>query len=225
MVKGLFDGKGFEKLQYKPLMPRYYTSEYKSYIEEETKLLKKNLRGIGSKHKILEAGVGIGRLIPIIAPLAKEFVGIDNSRFMLDKAKKVGSKFPNVRIIEGDLEKVSSLFPPNYFDFTLLLWNTLGNISDETKVMRGLSKITKKRIFVTVHLKGKIKERERWCKKIGQKILKIDVENEIFYFEGNIKSKAYNFEDINEIAKKSRWVVKAEGILGGAVLSVELSKN
>ncbi len=221
MKEGLFDNKGFEGEEFRPLIPKYYTLKYKNYIKEETNLLKKKLIGT---NRVLEAGVGIGRLIPEIAPIVKEFVGIDNSGFMIKKSKETGSRFSNVSIIKGNLEDVSSKFPPKYFDFSLLLWNTLGNVKDEVLVLKEVSKVTKESIIITVHQKGKVEERKKWYKAVGIKILKIDEKNETFYFEGEVKSKSYSLEEIRKLAKRSNLQVKDSRVLGDVVLFVELSK-
>ena len=95
MSEGFFEGKKYQDGKFKGLIPKYYPKKYKSYIKDETKLLKQKLNGV---NRVLEAGVGIGRLIPAIAPLVKEFVGIDNSHFMLKESIKVARNYSNVRI-------------------------------------------------------------------------------------------------------------------------------
>ena len=78
-----FEGSDFEGTEFKALMPKYYPPKYQEYIREETELLKSRVKG---SNRILEAGVGIGRLIPELAPLVKEFVGIDNADLMIKKS-------------------------------------------------------------------------------------------------------------------------------------------
>lgn len=41
---------------------------------------------------------------------------------MLKKSKMIAKEFSNVKIIKGDLENLSKLFPPKYFDFSLCVW-------------------------------------------------------------------------------------------------------
>ncbi|HLC52139.1 MAG TPA: methyltransferase domain-containing protein [Candidatus Nanoarchaeia archaeon] len=220
-MTGLFNNKGFENQEYRPLIPKYYTLEYKNYIKEESRLLINKLKG---PYRILEAGVGIGRMIPKIAPIVKEFFGVDNSEFMVKTSKEVGSKFTNVKIVKGDLEHLAELFPSKFFDFSLLLWNTLGNVKDEVVVLKELSKMTKKSIIITVHLKGKMENRKRWYQKVGINIIKIDPKKEIFYFDGNIRSKSYSLDSIKKLAKKSHLHLKDSKVIEDVVLWVELSK-
>ena len=191
--KKFFEGADFKGKEFKALTPKFYPPKYKKYINEETKLLKKHLSGT---NRILEAGVGIGRLIPILSPLVKEFVGVDHANLMLKKSKEVAKNFSNVKIIKGDLEKLNKIFPKNYFNNTLCVWNTLGNVKDEVKVLKQFGEITSKSIFLTVYKKGTLIDRANWYKTVGIKIRRIDKENEIFYSESGLKSKSYSLDEL-----------------------------
>ena len=222
MKDEFFEGKDFEGGEFKALMPKYYPPKYKQYIEEETELLKLKLKGA---NRILEAGVGIGRIIPDIAPIVKEFVGIDNADLMLKKSQEVANKFSNVKIIKGELENLSKLFPRKHFDFSLCVWNTLGNVKNEVQILKEIAQVTKKSIFITVYHKGTLEDRKNWYKTVGIKIFKVDEENEIFYSESGLKSKSYSLDEIEEIAKASNLQVKASRILGEVILWVELASQ
>lgn len=221
MRDGFFEGRDFEGGEFKALIPKYYPPKYKRYIEEETRLLKLKLK---RANRILEAGIGIGRLIPELAPIVKEFVGIDNADLMLKKSKEIAKNFTNVNIIKGNLENLSELFLPKYFDFSLCVWNTFGNLEDEVTVLKELAKVTSKSIFITVYHKGTLDDRKKWYKTVGVKISKIDEKNEIFYSESGLKSKSYSLEDIKEIAKASNLQIKDSRILAKVILWVELCK-
>ena len=222
MKENFFEGKDFTGTKFKALIPKYYPLQYQKYIAEETKLLQKRLGGAA---RILEAGVGIGRLIPALAPLVTGFVGIDNATLMLNEAQKIAKSYPNVKIIKSDLEKISSLFPVHYFDFSLCVWNTLGNVQDEVLVLRELSRVTAKSIFITVYRKGTITQRKRWYQKVGIKIAGVDLKKEIFYSESGLKSKSYSLIDIKELAKATNLQIKDFKILNGVMLFVELVKS
>jgi ubiquinone/menaquinone biosynthesis C-methylase UbiE len=118
MKKGFFEGQDFGSQKFKALMPEFYPTNYQEYIKQETILLKQKLAGVKT---VLEAGVGIGRIIPEIAPLVEEFVGIDNADLMLSEAQKQASKFPNVKIIKGYLESLSTIFPRNHFERSICI--------------------------------------------------------------------------------------------------------
>jgi len=216
-----FEGADFKDKEFMALMPKYYPVKYKKYIDEETRLFKKTVKGAD---RILEAGVGIGRLVPILSPLVKEFIGIDNAKLMLKRAKDVAKDFSNAKIIYGNLEKMGKLYPKNYFDYSLCIWNTLGNVKKEEQILKELAKVTSRGIIITVYKKGTIKDRENWYKTVGIKIKKINPENEIFYSLSGLKSKSYSVEDITEIAKKAQLKIKKVVNLNGVILYVELSK-
>lgn len=214
-----FEGADFKK-EFKALIPEYYPVKYKKYVLQEAGLLKKAVKGAS---KILEAGVGIGRLIPILSPLVNEFVGIDNADLMIRQARTIAIKFPNTKILRGNLESMSTLFSKNYFDFSLCVWNTLGNVKDEVKVLKELAGITKKNIIITVYKKGTSKDRENWYKTVGIRIKRIDRKNEIFYSESGLKSKSYNVNGIKKLAKLAGLKIKKLKDLNGVILYVELS--
>ena len=217
--KQFFEGKDFNNSPFKALIPIYYPWEYQKYINQETQLLKKKLKWTG---KILEAGVGIGRLIPELAPIVKEFVGIDNAARMLKESKKSAKEFLNVKIIQGNLEDLDKLFPKKYFDVSLCLWNTLGNIDNEVIVLKNLWKITKESIYITTYLKGTIKQRKIWYTTVGIEIDSIDTEHEIFYSKSGLKSKSYSREDIEKLAREAKLEIIDIKILNSLMIRVEL---
>jgi SAM-dependent methyltransferase len=221
MKEKFFEGKDFEGKEFKALIPKYYPRKYKQYIKEETKLLKYKIKG---SKRVLEAGIGIGRLIPELAPLVNEFVGIDNAKLMLKESNKVARNFKNVKIVKGNIEDISKIFKKNYFDFSLCVWNTLGNLKNEVKALKKLSFVTAKSIFVTVYLKNTLEERKNWYNAVGIDIYKMDRENEIFYSKSGLKSKSYSLEDLKKIAGKANLKIKKSKLLNKVILWVELTK-
>ena len=221
MKEGFFEGKDFGKGEFKALMPEHYPPKYQEYIKEETEFLQKKVKGA---KRILEAGVGTGRLIPRLAPIVDEFIGVDDADLMLKKSQEVAKKFSNVKIIKGELENLSNIFPEDYFDFSLCVWNTLGNVQDEVKILNEISRVTSKSIFITVYHKGTLEDRKNWYETVGVKISKVDEEKEIFYSESGLKSKSYCLEDIKKIANESNLKIKDFKIIAGVILWVELHK-
>ena len=126
--------------------------------------------------------------------------------------------------MQRDLENISKIFHKNYFDYSLCVWNTLGNVNEETKVLKELSKVTSKSIFITVYLKGTLGDRKNWYKTIGVKIEKVDEEKEIFYSKSGLKSKSYSLEDIQRIANKAGLKIKDSKLLNRVLLWAELFK-
>ncbi len=214
-----YESNDFKNSQFKPLNPAFYPPEYQEYIKAETELIKEQIAG----KVVLEAGVGIGRLISDLAPIAKEFVGVDNADLMLQESYKRAEGFSNVRLVKSDLENLSQNFPAKYFDISLCVWNTIGNVRDEVTVLSEIAKVTKEKIVVTLHLKGAIEKRKNWYKTVGLPMDKVDEENEIFYnTKSGLRSKAYSLQEITEIAQKAGLSVSDHKIFSGVVLYVEL---
>lgn len=212
-----FEGDDFKNSPFKALMPRYYPKKYQDYIIEEEALLKEKLNGIGT---LLEAGVGIGRLIPVLAPIVHEFTGLDSADLMIKEAKKIACQFPNVTLVKGAFENATKIFSEKYFDSSVCLWNTLGNVHDEVVVLDQFKKITKDRIFISVYLKGTLPDRIDWYKTIGIEIDCIDRENEIFYTKSGLRSKSFSLQDIESIASRSGLQITETRILSGVMLWV-----
>lgn len=215
-----FEGADFNNKPFKALMPQYYPAEYQEYISQEETLVISKLKGL---NKVLDAGVGIGRLIPKIAPIVGELIGIDNADLMINKAKDEANKFSNVKIIKADIENLSHLFAPKTFANSLCLWNTLGNVADEVAVLKELQKITSGNIYLTVYLKGTLSQRKNWYATLGVELENIDEVNEVVYTKSGLRSKAYNEEDIHFLAKNSGLKVEEILTLNQVMLWVQLS--
>jgi SAM-dependent methyltransferase len=221
MEENFFEGDSYAEGEFKGLIPKYYPEDYRNFAEEEVELLKSKLQGA---NKVLEAGVGIGRLIPPLAPLVKKFVGIDNAKFMVDKATDVAKDYSNAEILKGNLEDVSEDYTEDYFDYSLCMWNLLGNIKDPLTLLKDLKKVTKKSIFATVFYKGTLEKRINFYKSVDVNIVKIDKENETFFSEGHF-SKAFNEKDIRNLASEAGLIVKEIRIFSGVILWAEFVKE
>ncbi|MFA6994837.1 MAG: methyltransferase domain-containing protein [Patescibacteria group bacterium] len=221
-MSNFFEGEDFKNFPFKALIPEYYPLEYQEYIRQETKLLKEKVR---SAKRVLEAGVGIGRLIPEIAPLVSEFMGVDTARLMLEESIKIADNFSNVKIENVDLKNLNKFFSKKYFDFSLCVWNTLGNVEDEVMVLKELNKVTEKSIVITTYLKGTLENRKNWYKAVDIKIRHIDEKNEIFYSQSGLKSKAYSSEDVERLAYESGLKIIDSKILNRVMLWTELKAS
>jgi SAM-dependent methyltransferase len=217
-----FEGKDFKDGIFRALIPKYYPPEYQRYIEKETSALREKLAGAP---RVLEAGVGIGRLVPELAPIVGEFIGVDNAQLMLEKAQEQSAKFQNTKIQKVRLEKLSKTYPKNYFTHSLCIWNTLGNVNDEVTVLKELEKVTEGSIFVTVYLKGTLEQRKNWYRTVGVEIADIDGANEIFFSQSGLKSKSYSLEEIENLARRAGLQIAENRVLGGVILYVELKKR
>jgi len=217
-----FEGSDYKQQPFKGLIPSFYTEPYKRYIEEETELVKKVVLG---KRNILEAGVGIGRTIQFIAPCVEKMVGIDIADRMLDEAQEVAKQYSNVEIRKLAIETIGSEFSKGFFDVSLCLWNTLGNVDDEVAALRAINDVTNETIFVTVFFRGTLKLRKELYKAIGVEMDHVDEETETFYSKSGLRSRSYRIEDLEKIANEANLKVVNHGILGGVVLWVLLKKQ
>ena len=200
--------------------PAYYPDKYQCYLREETGLLQDKLRG---PNTVLDAGVGTGRLIPTLAPLVNRYVGIDNADSMVEAAQVIARAFENVDIKSGDLMNLEGLFPAHPFDYCFCVLNTLGNVADEAQVLRQLAGVTKKSVYLTVCLKGTVKDRREWYDMLG--ITYTFNADEVAYFEEGLRSKAYSLDDIARLAEASGLRVIDHRILGEVMLWTELSSS
>lgn len=216
-----FESSTYKDGIFKGLLPEYYPPKYKQYIHEEVALLKSKLNGA---RRILEAGVGIGRLIPELAPIVHEFIGIDNAQFMLNKSKEISSNYQNVKLVGEKIENLSNLYPEDFFDFSLCVWNTFGNLDDQVVALKELSRVTEKSLFITVFHKGTASDRLDFYKNVEVEVVDIDKENEIYYLKG-YTSRTFDADDITRLANKAGMRVLGSKILGGVMLWVELSKK
>lgn len=217
-----FEGEDFPGRPFKALMPKFYPPEYQEYIRQETVLIEEKLRGKG---KILEAGVGIGRLIPIIAPLVKEVIGIDKAGLMVEQSQEVSKAFNNVTIVKFELEKLTSVFPAGSFDATICAWNTLGNVEDEACVLRQFKQVTNGPVLISVFLKGILEQRKNWYKTVGIELDDVDEASETVYTTTGLKSKAYSLDELSKFAEEAGLFIKDSKVLNNLVLWAELGNK
>jgi ubiquinone/menaquinone biosynthesis C-methylase UbiE len=216
-----FEGKDFPGRPFKALMPQFYPEEYQEYIRLETELIKEKVAG---KQNLLEGGIGIGRLTPIISPIVGKMTGVDKAELMIEQAKQIALGYANVQVVKGDLEKLTELFPKKIFDVCVCAWNTLGNVQDEVKVLSQFREVTNGPIFITVFLKGTLEQRKNWYKTVGIVLDQIDETSQTVYTKTGLTSKAYSLEEIAELAKEVDLKIKDSKILNNLVLWVELGE-
>lgn len=196
-----------------------YPLAFRKYVSEEEQLIVSKVKGARS---VLDAGCGDGRIIPILAPLGCEIVAIDISPDFVEMASQSGNQVPNIRVLEMDMTGIEEEFGPKYFDYTLLLFNTLGNVENEVKVFRSLGTVTRRAIFVTVYLKGTVEARKEFYRSIGSPLEERIDSDETFYSKGGMVSKAYSKMDMETLVAKVGLKVKESKVLGGVMLWVEL---
>ena len=106
--------------------------EERNIDEGEEKILEKYLSGKG---KVLDLMCGTGRIAVHLAKLGFEVVGVDISREMITTAKKrMKEEGVEIKFVVEDAEKVT--LPEEYFDYVLILENSLEHIPSKKKRVR-----------------------------------------------------------------------------------------
>ncbi|MDF2545475.1 MAG: methyltransferase [Anaerosolibacter sp.] len=100
---------------------------YKNYERILDTVFDQSIKDKAPHSKILEIGVGTGNLAKRYLTSAFEFIGIDQSREMLNVAKQ---KFPNLRLRIGEFLKIP--YPNNYFDIIVSTY-AFHHLTDEEK--------------------------------------------------------------------------------------------
>ncbi|MCI8544721.1 MAG: class I SAM-dependent methyltransferase [Bacilli bacterium] len=106
---------------------RFYEifSRAEDYSKKLDLFFKKHIKG----RKILDAGCGSGKFLPLLERLVDEYVGIDLSEEQIKEAQKKINKKNSILQV-GDLEKLN--FLDASFDVVISSW-VLGTITDEMK--------------------------------------------------------------------------------------------
>lgn len=218
MAIDFFEGKDFNKEEFRPLNPKYYPKVYQDYIKEETEIVQKIVKG---SDRILDVGVGTGRMVPLYAPLVKEYIGIDNAKYMISQANKVAQQFSNVKILKEDIESLNKKFTKHYFDYSLILWNTLGNVKNEVVALNNLKEITKKSILVTTFHRGHWDKRKEWYKSVGIELDHVDEKTETVYSKSGLLSRSYQLDNFKRFAKEIGLRLKQHKLLSDVCIFVE----
>lgn len=140
----------YEKITgHRILNKKYWPRIFADYMSREIIWLKQN---IPKNSVIVDMGCGEGRHLKLLARTIKEGVGIDNSKTMYQKSKKNLSKYKNIKVFYEDATKTH--FKSNYFDITLCMNNTFGNLYEkQMKALKEMKRITKRngKIVISVH--------------------------------------------------------------------------
>jgi SAM-dependent methyltransferase len=120
--------------------PRYYTSTYAARIDDVTYYVDLAVRARG---RVLEYGVGNGRIALPIARHGLEIVGVDDSGPMLaDLRARLRTEPPDVRdrlrVVRGDMRRVRL---GQRFDLVIAAFNTVLHLYDRRDVERFLARV------------------------------------------------------------------------------------
>jgi len=86
------------------------------YNQEKFWATQPKIQGLTKDMIFLDFGCGIGRIVRTVAPLVKEYWGVDASKGMIEKAKDYHVDYDNVQFFVNNGSDLS-IFKDNTFDF------------------------------------------------------------------------------------------------------------
>jgi ubiquinone/menaquinone biosynthesis C-methylase UbiE len=126
----------------------------KKYVEQKHELDKFFEKLIVSyiqnkKLKILDACCGIGYVSNFLSQIspASKFLGIDQTDYIINEAKKLYQDKKNISFKTIDIYDMPALYP-KYFDITIN-WKTISWLPYYDQILKALFAITKKHIFIS----------------------------------------------------------------------------
>lgn len=120
----------------------YHTTGYQADIQEKA-LLQWLLSGFPRAHSLLEIGCGTGHFTRWFCEMCLQVVGLDLSRQMLDKARKLNS--PD--LLQGDALMLP--FPSRSFDLAVLI-TTLEFLPDPLKALSEALRVAQQGLILGV---------------------------------------------------------------------------
>jgi len=178
--------------------------EFRQYLQEEVILVERVSSG-----RVLDVGCGKGRVIQLIADKVESYTGVDVDEKVLENARKVAKSYSNATLVNKDARDIVSLFGEKYFDTVLCLFNTIGAMPEPKKVLEQISKVSKKKILITLAAKGQLNRRIKYYQALE---IEYSVNDKTETITSHVwgESKAYSFTDLEKIAKllKSKIIEK-----------------
>ena len=158
--------------------------EMQETFKEEFELLKE----ICKDKKVLDVGCGAGRPVDKLADYCKKVVCIDNSKELLEIAKKNLSKKENIEIFYMDAFNMG--FENNEFDVVYATYNLIGCVDSKGRLIEEMARLTKKGGTLIIFTWKRDEKTTEFLKKyysnLGFKIKNIDKEKTVinkFIFE------------------------------------------
>lgn len=162
------------------------TDEYRGWLSVELEEMGKNIH---QNAKVLEIGVGNGRVMDFLDNGYRKLIGIDIAD--ISKLKEKYKESNNIEIYEMDAERLE--FEDNFFDCAVVAYNTLGLMNNHEKVLNEIKRVVDDNgviLISTYELDENycLSERVKCFKKIGHDVkinkLQLDVSNGVasYYF-------------------------------------------
>lgn len=140
-----YDDPFFDYRQY------WQTREYEN--EADKLALKKFLALIPNKETIADIAAGFGRLTPVYAPLFKNCLLVDPSVKLLQEAKKLSRKYPNLTFKRTSVEKLP--LKANRLD-TILFIRIFHHLKNPQSVVEEFRRVLKPGGFLILEFANKI---------------------------------------------------------------------
>jgi len=120
--------------------------DQKNHLQKPEVTVLDLLRNKLPKMRMLDIGIGTGRTTVHFASLAKEYIGVDYSNYMIKVCRKRLQNFPsNVTFKVADA-RAMTFFEDGYFDFVLFSFNGIDYVehNERLKILQEIHRITKK---------------------------------------------------------------------------------
>ncbi|MBU0530652.1 MAG: class I SAM-dependent methyltransferase [Candidatus Aenigmatarchaeota archaeon] len=197
-----------------------YPDIHQRFLEKEMKL---TIRFVKNSKGVLDVGCGIGRMIPSIANIVKDYVGIDTNKTYLKIARERSKKFTNVKVIEQDVHKLSNTFKPESFDKAIALWQTIACVKYDKKAIREIAKVTRNGFLFTLFIKGSLKERTAYYDALGLEYT-TDEKTETIFSPQWGASRAYSKEDIEKLVEGTGFIIEKMNLIDNIAYAIFLIK-
>jgi ubiquinone/menaquinone biosynthesis C-methylase UbiE len=132
----------------------YNISKMYNYVKDKQeidKVLEKIISPIieDKKLKILDACCGIGHISNLLSQISPKsiFLGIDQSDYLIEEAKKISKNKNNLSFEIGDLYNISNKFQKE-FDISII-WKTISWLPYYEQIIKELVSVTKDHIFIS----------------------------------------------------------------------------
>lgn len=202
------------------LKTKNYAKVYRNYLKAESKVLK----GFVKKGRsLIEVGCGTGRVIPIVAPLVRHYVGVDIDLASLEQANETAERYGNVEIFQLDAVNLSKRFRANEFDLAIMPWNVLNVVKQPLKSLKEVYRVTKRGAFVTVPQRGTLAKRLGYYRRLKIRC-RIDKKTETIYSAEWGASRAYSKSGIRSLCERAGFRVQSIKDIRGLGYCVLLRK-
>jgi len=191
---------------------------YQEYMEAERVWLDES---ISKTPSLLDVGCGKGRLLSFLKELTDTYTGIDLDSDAISSAKSMEDQDISFEVL--DTQNLSKRFSENTFTTTVCLWNTIGNIEEDTEALSEMFKVTSGKAYISGIKKGMLEDRKAYYEAYDIDY-ELDEDKEIFYSKDWGMVRAYDVNDFSLMCASVGFTVVKVVNLGKIAFGVELSK-